>query len=175
MRYRLVVTPCGETFNTSHSLISFHANGINQSRHSGPCCPSGSPPTSFYRAPTLSCLIHSSRTRPLHSSSSIKTRRFHSLVQPQSVSDLLHNATMILRSKTLAAGSALVAVACASQPGAIAPIPGPMRDLTWGQLNFIHTTDTHGWIGGHFQEYVLPNLFLGLQLTFQAPILCRLG
>lgn len=82
---------------------------------------------------------------------------------------------MILRSKTLAAGSALVAVACASQPGAIAPIPGPMRDLTWGQLNFIHTTDTHGWIGGHFQEYVLPNLFLGLQLTFQAPILCRLG
>ncbi|KAK2683816.1 Metallo-dependent phosphatase-like [Fusarium oxysporum f. sp. vasinfectum] len=59
---------------------------------------------------------------------------------------------MILRSKTLAAGSALVAVACASQPGAIAPIPGPMRDLTWGQLNFIHTTDTHGWIGGHFQE-----------------------
>ncbi|KAF4497393.1 5^ nucleotidase [Fusarium agapanthi] len=59
---------------------------------------------------------------------------------------------MILRSKTLAAGSALVAVACASQPGAIEPIPGPMRDLTWGQLNFIHTTDTHGWIGGHFQE-----------------------
>ncbi|KAF5598090.1 5' nucleotidase [Fusarium pseudoanthophilum] len=59
---------------------------------------------------------------------------------------------MILRSKTLAAGSALVAVAYASQPGAIDPIPGPMRDLTWGQLNFIHTTDTHGWIGGHFQE-----------------------
>ncbi|KAF4338703.1 5^ nucleotidase [Fusarium beomiforme] len=59
---------------------------------------------------------------------------------------------MILRSKTLAAGSALVAVAHASQPGAIAPIPGPMRDLTWGQINFIHTTDTHGWIGGHFQE-----------------------
>ncbi|KAF5609052.1 5' nucleotidase [Fusarium subglutinans] len=59
---------------------------------------------------------------------------------------------MILRSKTLAAGSALVAVACASQPGAIEPIPGPMRALTWGQLNFIHTTDTHGWIGGHFQE-----------------------
>ncbi|KAF5676259.1 5' nucleotidase [Fusarium circinatum] len=59
---------------------------------------------------------------------------------------------MILRSKTLAAGSALVAAACASQPGAIEPIPGPMRALTWGQLNFIHTTDTHGWIGGHFQE-----------------------
>ncbi|CEI63880.1 hypothetical protein FVEN_g9177 [Fusarium venenatum] len=59
---------------------------------------------------------------------------------------------MILRSKTLAAGSALVAVASASQPGAPAPVPGPMRELTWGQINFIHTTDTHGWIGGHLQE-----------------------
>jgi hypothetical protein len=36
VRYRLVVTPCGETSNASHSLISFHANGINQSRRSGP-------------------------------------------------------------------------------------------------------------------------------------------
>jgi len=27
-----------------------------------------------------------------------------------------------------------------------------MRDLTWGQLNFLHTTDTHGWLGGHLQE-----------------------
>ncbi|KAF5672768.1 5-nucleotidase [Fusarium heterosporum] len=59
---------------------------------------------------------------------------------------------MILRNRIFAIGSALVAVAHASQPGAIAPVPGPMRDLTWGQINFIHTTDTHGWIGGHFQE-----------------------
>jgi hypothetical protein len=27
-----------------------------------------------------------------------------------------------------------------------------MRDLRWGQLNFLHTTDTHGWHGGHLQE-----------------------
>ncbi|KAF5023461.1 hypothetical protein F66182_4506 [Fusarium sp. NRRL 66182] len=59
---------------------------------------------------------------------------------------------MILRSKTFAAGSALVAAAHAAQPGAVSPIPGPMRDLAWGQINFIHTTDTHGWIGGHLQE-----------------------
>lgn len=65
---------------------------------------------------------------------------------------------MILRSKTFAAGSALVAVAHAAQPGAMAPVPSPMRNLTWGQINFIHTTDTHGWIGGHFQEYVLSGL-----------------
>jgi len=27
-----------------------------------------------------------------------------------------------------------------------------MRDLDWGDLNFLHTTDTHGWHGGHLQE-----------------------
>lgn len=27
-----------------------------------------------------------------------------------------------------------------------------MRELQWGQLNFLHTTDTHGWHGGHLQE-----------------------
>ncbi len=27
-----------------------------------------------------------------------------------------------------------------------------MRDLQWAQLNFLHTTDTHGWHGGHLQE-----------------------
>lgn len=45
-----------------------------------------------------------------------------------------------------------VAVARAMQPGAVEPVPAPMRYLTWGQLNFLHTTDTHGWLGGHFQE-----------------------
>ncbi|KAJ4260870.1 hypothetical protein NW757_001256 [Fusarium falciforme] len=59
---------------------------------------------------------------------------------------------MVLRSRALAASSALAAVAHAAQPGAVQPVPGPMRDLTWGQINFIHTTDTHGWLGGHLQE-----------------------
>lgn len=27
-----------------------------------------------------------------------------------------------------------------------------MRELEWGQINFIHTTDIHGWFGGHLQE-----------------------
>lgn len=27
-----------------------------------------------------------------------------------------------------------------------------LRNLTWGQLNFIHTTDTHGWLPGHLLE-----------------------
>jgi 2',3'-cyclic-nucleotide 2'-phosphodiesterase (5'-nucleotidase family) len=54
---------------------------------------------------------------------------------------------------TTALGSALlIGIAHAAQPGAVKPVAAPMRDLTWGQLNFLHTTDTHGWLGGHFQE-----------------------
>lgn len=40
----------------------------------------------------------------------------------------------------------------ALQPSAPDPIAAPLRDLTWGQLNFLHTTDTHGWLAGHLQE-----------------------
>lgn len=49
-------------------------------------------------------------------------------------------------------GAALASLVRASQPGAAKPVAAPMRDLNWGQLNFIHTTDTHGWLGGHLQE-----------------------
>ncbi|KAK3310822.1 Metallo-dependent phosphatase-like protein [Chaetomium strumarium] len=48
--------------------------------------------------------------------------------------------------------AAFVRTAAAAQPGAADPIPGPMRDLVWGKLNFLHTTDTHGWHAGHLQE-----------------------
>lgn len=48
--------------------------------------------------------------------------------------------------------AALARTAAASQPGAAEPVPAPMRDLVWGKLNFLHTTDTHGWHGGHLQE-----------------------
>ncbi|KAI1460222.1 Metallo-dependent phosphatase-like protein [Annulohypoxylon moriforme] len=48
--------------------------------------------------------------------------------------------------------ASLAAVARSSQPGAPAPVAAPMRDLEWGQINLIHTTDIHGWLGGHMQE-----------------------
>lgn len=32
-----------------------------------------------------------------------------------------------------------------------APYP-PQRPLEWGQINFLHTTDTHGWLEGHIKE-----------------------
>lgn len=28
----------------------------------------------------------------------------------------------------------------------------PRAPLSWGQLNVIHTTDTHGWLEGHLKE-----------------------
>lgn len=47
----------------------------------------------------------------------------------------------------------LISPALASQPSAPSPLPAPLRNLQWGQLNFLHTTDTHGWLAGHLLEY----------------------
>ena len=35
------------------------------------------------------------------------------------------------------------------QPAARPAPPQKIKDLHWGQLNFLHTTDTHGWLAGH--------------------------
>ena len=46
----------------------------------------------------------------------------------------------------------LACAAWAKQPSAPAPVTAPLRDLSLGDLNFLHTTDTHGWIAGHLSE-----------------------
>ncbi|KAK9857085.1 uncharacterized protein MYU51_021691 [Penicillium brevicompactum] len=46
----------------------------------------------------------------------------------------------------------LLPSALAAQPSAPDPISAPLRALDFGQLNFLHTTDTHGWLAGHLQE-----------------------
>ncbi|KAL7271342.1 hypothetical protein RUND412_005902 [Rhizina undulata] len=47
----------------------------------------------------------------------------------------------------------LLQFARAIQPTAKEPVPNQeFRDLEWGQLNFLHTTDNHGWHGGHLLE-----------------------
>ncbi|KAK0673932.1 Metallo-dependent phosphatase-like protein [Cercophora samala] len=38
------------------------------------------------------------------------------------------------------------------QPGALDARYGPTRPLQWGQLNVLHTSDTHGWLSGHIKE-----------------------
>ncbi|MCJ1308794.1 hypothetical protein MMC25_002449 [Agyrium rufum] len=40
----------------------------------------------------------------------------------------------------------------AAQKSAPTPVAAPIRPLPWGQLNFLHTTDTHGWHAGHLRE-----------------------
>ncbi|KAM0515744.1 hypothetical protein ACHAPE_005823 [Trichoderma viride] len=38
------------------------------------------------------------------------------------------------------------------QPGAPNAKYGPKAPLKWGQLNILHTTDSHGWLEGHLKE-----------------------
>lgn len=54
--------------------------------------------------------------------------------------------------KVFLASGLLAGGAIAMQPSAAQPVAAPMRALQWAQLNFLHTTDTHGWHGGHLQE-----------------------
>ena len=39
-----------------------------------------------------------------------------------------------------------------SQPEAQNATSGPKGPLEWGQINFLQTTDTHGWLEGHLKE-----------------------
>jgi 2',3'-cyclic-nucleotide 2'-phosphodiesterase (5'-nucleotidase family) len=38
------------------------------------------------------------------------------------------------------------------QPDAQNATTTPKAPLEWGQINFMHTTDTHGWLEGHIKE-----------------------
>lgn len=38
------------------------------------------------------------------------------------------------------------------QPDAQNATVRPKAPLEWGQVNFLHTTDTHGWLEGHIKE-----------------------
>jgi len=38
------------------------------------------------------------------------------------------------------------------QPDAQNATTMPRGPLEWGQINFLHTTDTHGWLEGHIKE-----------------------
>ncbi|KAF1931806.1 uncharacterized protein M421DRAFT_417555 [Didymella exigua CBS 183.55] len=38
------------------------------------------------------------------------------------------------------------------QPEASNATTSPRAPLEWGQINFLHTTDTHGWLEGHIKE-----------------------
>ncbi|KAL8790449.1 MAG: hypothetical protein Q9213_000601 [Squamulea squamosa] len=59
---------------------------------------------------------------------------------------------MIFRSSSWLLSLIYVAFSRSAQPSAPQPVSAPLRELPWGQLNFLHTTDTHGWHAGHLQE-----------------------
>ncbi|KAL8934139.1 MAG: hypothetical protein Q9216_006051 [Gyalolechia sp. 2 TL-2023] len=59
---------------------------------------------------------------------------------------------MILRSQLQIWVLTFSTLVHSSQPSAPEPVSAPLRELPWGQLNFLHTTDTHGWHAGHLQE-----------------------
>ncbi|KAL8280258.1 hypothetical protein RQP46_007372 [Phenoliferia psychrophenolica] len=39
-----------------------------------------------------------------------------------------------------------------TQPGSTPPVDWPYRELDWGEVNIISTTDTHGWLLGHQRQ-----------------------
>ena len=49
-------------------------------------------------------------------------------------------------------GAQHVRLAKRVQPDAQSAIAAPRAPLEWGQLNVLHTTDTHGWLEGHIKE-----------------------
>ncbi|KAL2443858.1 Secreted protein [Exophiala dermatitidis] len=57
-----------------------------------------------------------------------------------------------MSSKSWLAFALLASQGFAAQPNAPEPLEAPLRDLHFGQLNFLHTTDTHGWHAGHLLE-----------------------
>ena len=54
----------------------------------------------------------------------------------------LYLVSVLLSLKTVTAG----------QASAPEPYEAPLRELQFGQVNFLHTTDTHGWHAGHLLE-----------------------
>ena len=64
----------------------------------------------------------------------------------------------------------LAPIVSAIQPEARPAVAAPLRDLPWSQLNILHTTDVHGWFGGHLQEYVVaPDSWREDTLTVRRP------
>jgi hypothetical protein len=61
----------------------------------------------------------------------------------------------IMAARTVSLLSLLAPIVSAIQPEAPSALAAPLRDLPWSQLNILHTTDVHGWFGGHLQECVL--------------------
>ena len=59
------------------------------------------------------------------------------------------------------------------QPDASNATTGSKAPLEWGQINFLHTTDTHGWLEGHIKEQVRQSI--SKHITIQTDALQNYG
>lgn len=58
----------------------------------------------------------------------------------------------MLRAALFLTACSAAALSPRQQPSAPNPSSDEVRPLVWGDLNFLHTTDTHGWLAGHLLE-----------------------
>lgn len=63
------------------------------------------------------------------------------------------------------------------QPDAIHAISKPRGPLAWGQLNFMHTSDTHGWLVRTSLFYLSCDILTGIvgRSPERTELRCRLG
>ena len=61
----------------------------------------------------------------------------------------LLSAAALTAATVHALGSNSPTVSPRQQKEAMNPTEVPQRPLSWGNVNFIHTSDTHGWLDGH--------------------------
>jgi len=100
-------------------------------------------------------MAYSTRDNPLH----LSTYKAHGSVSRVYVVVLEDYRTMKLALAVLSALSAVYACSEGRNNGhthdyskrAIpsSPLTPPTRPLEWGDVNILHTTDTHGWLLGH--------------------------
>lgn len=92
-------------------------------------------------------------TWSLNISFNATTFQFHTSQGQKANNRDRHHFSMIIRFPHTFLPLAFIPTIFAAQPSASPPVSAPLRELPWAQLNFLHTTDTHGWHAGHLQEY----------------------
>jgi hypothetical protein len=102
------------------------------------------------------------RCRPLHVHLTCKVYKplfQEDLLRPELPAVIMRVITLVLGG-TLALSTSYV-IACPDGEHAhevvrrakpLVPLTPPSRPLVWGDVNIIHTTDSHGWLLGHQKE-----------------------
>lgn len=116
------------------------------------------------------CIRFRCRANQYHSQSLLSSSWWLSLVSRAQVKQILKGSSMLIKFPLVLGFTATVGLACDDchgsrtrdvtvtrhrprmQPDAQGAVSTPKAPLEWGQINFLHTTDTHGWLEGHVKE-----------------------